>query len=285
MNADSIGVYLLPSTVKKKRPVSSRGETRTLTGRANVRAAGLRACSDGFIDYTPGIPIQKIFVKETIMNTLLLVSSIALWAVVFVLGFLLLGTLRSLRLLGWRFDELEATRPVRKGREGLARGKQAPDFTLPSAAAGEVSLRDFAGRKVLLVFTQSGCGPCHDVMPELNRVQAKGEHQVLVVNSGEPQDAAEMAAEIRARFPIVTQKDWELSKRYQVFATPYAFVVDERGTIASKGIAGNTQYLRNVLTGAGNRKKAHHEDDALQNGSTVEPKSENSRSSKEVTHA
>ena len=218
------------------------------------------------------------------MNTFLLVSVIALWAVVLVVGFFLLGTLRSLGLLEWRFDELEATRPSRKGREGLAPGKHAPEFTLPSATDGKVSLSDFAGRKVLLVFTQSGCSPCHDIAPELNDVQAKGEHQVLVVNHGEPQDAAEMAAEVEARFPIVTQNDWDISKKYQVFATPYAFVVDEEGTIASKGIAGNPQYLRNVLTGAGNRKRAHLEDDPSENGSTVEPKSENSGSSKEVIH-
>ncbi len=155
---------------------------------------------------------------------------------------------------------------------------------MPSATNGEVSLSDFAGRKVLLVFTQSGCGPCHDVMPELNRVLAQGEHQVLVVNHGEPEDAAEMAAEVKALFPIVTQNDWDVSKKYQVFATPYAFVVDEQGTIASKGIAGNPQYLRNVLTGAGNRKKAHHEDVTSERGSTVEPESENSRSSQEMTH-
>ncbi len=218
------------------------------------------------------------------MTTPWLISYFVLWGIVLGVSFLLLGTLRSLGLLQWRFDELEATRPVRKGREGLPPGKKAPDFTLPSTTNDEVSLSDFAGRKVLLVFTQTGCGPCHDIAPELNGVQDKGEHQVLVVNHGEPEDAAEMAAEVQARYPIVTQNDWDVSKKYQVFATPYAFVVDEKGTIASKGIVGNPQYLGNVLTGAGNRKKAHHEDVTSERGSTVEPESENSRSSKEMTH-
>lgn len=221
------------------------------------------------------------------MTTPWLITYLVLWAITLTTVFLLLGTLRSLGLLQWRFDELEATRPVRKGREGLLPGKPAPNFTLPSAANAEVSLSDFTGRKVLLVFTQSGCGPCHDIAPELNRVQARGEHHVLVVNSGEPEESAEMAAEVKARFPIVTQKDWDISKKYQVFATPYAFVVDETGTVASKGIAGSPQYLKNVLTGAGNRKKAHQEDNASENGSAVEPTSRTSRTSKEkeLTHA
>ena len=109
------------------------------------------------------------------MTTFLLASALALWAVAFVLGFLLLGTLRSLGLIQWRLDQMEATRPSRIDREGLKIGAKAVDFTLPSAAGGEMSLHEFAGHDVLLVFTQSGCGPCHEVIPELNRLQAKGE--------------------------------------------------------------------------------------------------------------
>ncbi len=54
-----------------------------------------------------------------------------LWLVVLLLGFLLLGTLRSLGLLSWRLEQLEATTPKRLGRDGLKPGKRAPDFTLP----------------------------------------------------------------------------------------------------------------------------------------------------------
>ena len=121
------------------------------------------------------------------MNLWWLASYVALWVFVLLLGFLLLGALRALGLQGWRLEQLEATTPSRVGRNGLKPGKTAPDFTLPEATGGEVALRDFAGRKVLLVFTQSGCGPCHRIMPELNRLQAAGEVQVLVVNNGEPE--------------------------------------------------------------------------------------------------
>src|SRR5947209_10945002 len=104
------------------------------------------------------------------MNLFWLISSLALWALVLFLGFLLLGTLRALGLLRWRLEQLEATTPSRLGRSGLKPGKKAPDFTLPSVAGPEVALHDFAGRPVLLVFTQTGCGPCHTIMPELNRL-------------------------------------------------------------------------------------------------------------------
>lgn len=217
------------------------------------------------------------------MNLFLMISNIALWILLLGVGFLLLGTLRSLGLLKWRFEELEATRPVRKGREGLPPGRKAPDFRLPATAGGEVSLSDFGGRRVLLVFTQSRCGPCHDIAPELNRLHETGEQQVLVVNNGEPDATAEWAAEIRAAFPIATQEDRSVSKEYQVLATPYAFVVDERGVIAAKGVAGSPQYLRYILEAA--RKRDTQDSETAQRDSTVERESSTSVSSREVIHA
>ena len=55
-------------------------------------------------------------------SALFLVSYVVLWAAVLGMGFLLLGTLRSLGVLTWQFDEMEAIRPVRKAREGLKVG-------------------------------------------------------------------------------------------------------------------------------------------------------------------
>lgn len=216
------------------------------------------------------------------MNAALLASVIVLSVMVLGLGFLVLGALRALGLVNWRLDQLELTRPSRLGRDGLKAGKKAPDFTLPSASGGEISLHDFAGRKVLLVFTQSGCGPCHEMAPEFNRVQAKGEHQVLVVNNGEPDETRQWVAEIDARFPVLMQEKFSLSKRYEIFATPFAFLIDERGVIASSGIVGSAQYLGFVLTGAGNRIKKHH--DEAERESAVERESIEPQPPKELTH-
>jgi methylamine dehydrogenase accessory protein MauD len=186
------------------------------------------------------------------MNPWWLVSYVALWLAVLFLGFLLLGALRALGLLRWRLEQLEATTPSRTGRGGLKPGKKAPDFTLPCVAGGEVSLHDFAGRRVFLVFTQSGCGPCHKVAPELNRLHDAGAVQVLVVNNGEAEATQKWAAEVKARFPVLVQQQFSVSKRYEMYATPFAFLIDERGVIASKGIINNGQHIDFVLSGAGN---------------------------------
>jgi methylamine dehydrogenase accessory protein MauD len=183
------------------------------------------------------------------MNVFGLVSYVVLWVLVLLLGFLLWGALRSLALLRWRLEQLQTITPRRLGRDGLRRGKKAPDFTLPGVDGREVSLHDFAGRKVLLAFTQSGCSPCHAIMPELNRVD--GGVQVLVVNNGDAEATRKWAAELKPRFPVLTQERFDISKRYEVFATPFAFLIDEQGVIWSKGIVNNGQHIRFLLSGAG----------------------------------
>jgi len=183
------------------------------------------------------------------MSVLWVLSAVLLWVLVLLLGFLLLGALRSIEWLRWRVDQLEATMPSHVGRSGLQPGSKAPDFTLPSASGGEISLHDYAGRKVLMVFTQTGCGPCGEIVPELNRVQRDGV-QVLVVNRGNLAETSAWAAKSGARCPVLAQEGLDLARRYEVFATPFAFLVSQRGVIVSKGIVGNPRHIRFVLSGA-----------------------------------
>jgi methylamine dehydrogenase accessory protein MauD len=189
------------------------------------------------------------------MSILWFLSIVLLWVIVLSLGFLLFGTLRALGVLSWRLEQLEATTPKRLGRDGLKPGKPAPDFTLPSASGQEVSLHEFAGRRVLLVFTQPGCSPCKKIVPELNRLAAvrrianPSHPQVLVVNNGDLEATRQWSAEAAARFPVLAQTQFSISKKYEVFATPFAFLIDAKGVIVSKGIINNRQHIRYVLSG------------------------------------
>ena len=41
------------------------------------------------------------------------------------------------------------------------------------------SLADYTGRRLFLVFVQAGCGPCHAIVPDLNRLHRSGKASVL----------------------------------------------------------------------------------------------------------
>jgi methylamine dehydrogenase accessory protein MauD len=221
------------------------------------------------------------------MNFFLLIANLVLWVAVLLLGFLLLGALRAVALLRWRLEQLEATTPSRLGRSGLRLGKKAPDFTLPAVSGGEMALHHYANRKLLLVFMQPGCGPCHQITPELNRLQDAGEVQVLVIQNGASEAVQKWVKESRPTFPVALQERFSLSKRYEVFATPFAFLIDERGAIAARGIVSTKQYLGFVMARAGHGEKEidneAEESDGSQGSAANAGESSLSRS-KEVEH-
>jgi methylamine dehydrogenase accessory protein MauD len=190
--------------------------------------------------------------------TALIVSNIFLWLLVLFVAFLLLGALRAHGVLTWKLEELEATTPNRVGRSGLKPGTKAPEFTLPQVDGGEAALRDLLGRPVLLVFVQAGCGPCHAIAPDLNNLSRKNDLQVIVVTNAEPEIAREWAADVKAEFPVLIQEKWRVSKSFEVYATPFAFLIDAGGVVRSGGIAGSQQHLGFVLSGAGRRATDDH---------------------------
>jgi methylamine dehydrogenase accessory protein MauD len=206
------------------------------------------------------------------------------WLAILAIGFLLLGTLRGLGVLTWRLDQLEAITPRRVGRDGLSPGKKASDFTLPNNEGQEVSLHDFAGRKVLLAFVQPGCGPCHAIVPELNRLTSRRRDiQILAIHNGSPEDVRRWAAETGARFPVLGQQGLSVSKRYEVFVTPFAFLIDEAGLVRSKGLLGNKHHLGYILAG-GEDKTTYRPDKSGKNGAERGAFQETVSSSTEVSH-
>jgi methylamine dehydrogenase accessory protein MauD len=191
------------------------------------------------------------WVKEQVaMEILWIVSYVLLWAAVLFLGFLLLGALRSLGLLRWRLEQLEATTPRRIGRGGLKPGTKAPAFSLSGSDTSEVALQDFLGRRLLLVFVQHGCKPCRNIVPELNRVQQQARLQVLAITNGDPEKARRWTEEVGANFPVLTQESWSVSRRYEVFATPFAFLIDEQGVVRAKGLVSRPAYIQYLLSDA-----------------------------------
>ena len=120
----------------------------------------------------------------------LLATGVALLAVlVMVGGWVLYGLLRQNGRMLLRIDALEAAldhgaeRPAgrvfadrslaksRLNRAGLAKGTAAPAFRLPMLDGSETALSDYAGRRLLLVFSDPACAPCTALLPKLGRIR------------------------------------------------------------------------------------------------------------------
>jgi peroxiredoxin len=151
------------------------------------------------------------------------------------------------RLPGKR--SVAASKIVRDGRKA---GTPAPAFELPDIYGRMVSLEEYRGRKVLLVFSDPHCGPCEELLPQLARLHR--EHRdnglaVVMVGRGEAEENRMKAEAYGLEFPVVLQKKWEISREYGMFATPVAFLIDESGVIEREVAQGGDQILTLVSNG------------------------------------
>jgi peroxiredoxin len=139
----------------------------------------------------------------------------------------------------------------RLNRDGLAAGTHAPGFRLPRLEGGDLALEDFRGRRVLLVFSDPECEPCDALAPDLERLHRRGtpDLQVLMVSRGDPEPNRAKAKEHGLTFPIVLQRQWEISRLYGKFATPIAYLIDADGVIAADLATGPEAVL--ALAGEG----------------------------------
>lgn len=51
-------------------------------------------------------------------------------------------------------------------------------------------------------------------------------------------------------FPIVLQRSWEVSRLFEMFATPIAYHIDQQGTIRGHVAVGQEQILRLLVAAA-----------------------------------
>jgi peroxiredoxin len=129
------------------------------------------------------------------------------------------------------------TRPLEESRllrTGLPPGTPAPAFRLPLLTGGEVSLEEFRGRQVLLVFSSPDCGPCQALAPQLEQLYHRpSTPDVLMISRGDPAINHQKVAEHGLTFPVALQRQWEISRAYGMFATPIGFLIDGDGNIAA----------------------------------------------------
>lgn len=123
---------------------------------------------------------------------------------------------------------------------GLEKGNIAPDFELVTTTGEKVKLSDFRGKKVLLNFWASWCGPCRAEMPDMEKLNKEGRDDlvILAVNATQTEKSKEdpksFIKELGLTFPIAFDEKGEVVKMYQVIALPTSYFIDSKGKINEK---------------------------------------------------
>jgi len=147
-------------------------------------------------------------------------------------------------------------------RDGLKAGTPAPSFSLPDIYGKTISLDEYRGRPVLLVFSDPHCGPCDELAPKLARFEHKHRNNglsLVMIGRDDPAENRKKAEEHGIKFPVVVQGKWKVSKDYGIFATPVAFLVNGNGVIAKDVAIGPDPILALAEEGLRLRKEEGYE--------------------------
>ncbi len=176
-----------------------------------------------------------------------LASYVVLWAVVLFQGLVIFILLRQLGVM-----YLGTARGV--AHDGLAPGARAPDFAVRGLGGQNISLADFRGLPLVLIFGSPNCVPCRALVPDLNSFarERSRDLRVLFLSRGELEEASRFAREFDLQVSTAVHPDDGLPDKYKVRVTPFAFLISGEGTIEAKGLANNREHLEMLLrTGGG----------------------------------
>jgi peroxiredoxin len=153
------------------------------------------------------------------------------------------------------------TLPLAKSRierTGLKKGTIAPTFSLPDIRGQIVTLDQFRGRIVLLIFTDPQCGPCEQLAPQLARLHQKQQNRglaIVMVGRGQAEQNIIKAVQHGIKFPVLIQERWKLSREYGIFDTPVAFLIDQDGIIMRDVAKGPDQIMALAQEGLASAKE------------------------------
>ena len=133
--------------------------------------------------------------------------------------------------------------------EGLKVGTEAPDFTLPDANGNQISLSDYQGKNVLLVFYPLDWSPaCSDQLSlyqsELDEFENQ-DTQVLAISVDSLYSHGAWAAVRGITFPLLADFNpkGEVSRLYDVmrskdgFSERALYIVDRQGIITYSNVS------------------------------------------------
>ena len=124
--------------------------------------------------------------------------------------------------------------------ELLKPGTPAPDFTLTDINGHDVSLRDFRGRQVVLVFWASWCPDCRAEVPALKEMQTQADPRkvaFVAVSFDRTKEAWEKYVKENEMtgvqlFETAPRKESEINTAYHVKWIPSLYLIDEQGKVA-----------------------------------------------------
>ncbi len=131
-------------------------------------------------------------------------------------------------------------------------GKQAPDFTLPDEKGDLVTLSEYKGYLVLLVFTSHTCPFCRDMYPGLRQfLDSNPDIQVMILSTNTTLENQTFLEEFNLTNYVnlrVLSTTREVVEKYLIKGTPTFVVIDTDGSILNTGYAITAEQISGLIS-------------------------------------
>lgn len=145
---------------------------------------------------------------------------------------------------------LPAPTPAHGPAETVALGMPAPDFNLPDLDGRQVQLAGLRGSETLLLFWNTGCGFCKQMLDELKaweRERPASAPKLVVFSSGPLEDIRAMDL----RSTVIPDPSFSYGPRFGANGTPMAVLLDAEARVTSSVAAGGPAVLALAMGEAG----------------------------------
>jgi thioredoxin-dependent peroxiredoxin len=133
----------------------------------------------------------------------------------------------------------------------LKEGDKAPAFKLPSVEGGDVSLKDFAGKTIVLYFYPKddtpGCTREACAFRDGQAALKKAGAVVLGVSPDSVESHQKFRAKYKLNFPLLADADKSVAKKYGAFGEKMMYGKKVTGMIRSTFVIGGDGVVRKVF--------------------------------------
>jgi len=169
---------------------------------------------------------------------------LGLSATVVILGLLVLGMLRRLAPLLERTEQVLSGAERRMALGGLPPGATVPEFVAERSDGGAFTARELSESTTILLFVDSDCKACEQLVADLMHGRVPDLGVPLVVVSDDRAEAQTLARSTDVT--VLIDQDRSLAASFDTRATPQAFVLSY-GTVRSSATPNTWESMSSLL--------------------------------------
>ncbi len=141
-----------------------------------------------------------------------------------------------------------------EGQDAALVGKPAPDFELDLLDGTKYRLSEHKDKIIVLDFWASWCGPCLQVMPQVDKVAhefADRGVELVAVNLEETEDRVQAALDrLKLKMTVALDRNGRTAEKYGATSIPQTVIIDRNGKVVRLFVGGGARFgdqLRGAL--------------------------------------